>query len=398
MLCYLTLLLVALTPTASAALLAHISTTEGNIEVELQYEQAPLAVANFIRLAEGQVNRVSPETGQIIDDPLYVGEKFFRVYDTDTFKIAQTGSGTAINSGDPGYFFPDELSSDLRHTPYVVSMANSGPNTNGSQIFLTGNVTISWLDDVHTIFGLIPDTASRAVVDAILAAGDDGSSITAVQIERTDAAALAFDENAQNLPTVVPFAGSLLVTPGTSVLAAPSSPFLAGDLLSAFRSTELSSWVSQTSAFIGIDSDLSEPVLLDDGTEASAFYHLAHIHHPDSLTPANLANRTLILNVPNALETITLSFDETGTGGTLVYDIYDTEDDSIGNITNVLHTPAGYSANVIFESDNLIPLRAKLGYDSKIDEVIIGRYKLESWNGSSWSSSGSSTFSLSPSS
>ena len=185
--------LVALISPLQAELLAHFQTSLGNVVVELQHQKAPQAVANFITMAEATRTRIHPITGAVIRSPLYIGEKFFRVVNDANFKIAQTGSGTGTNSGGPGFTFRDEFDPTLTHVPYVLSMANSGPNTNGSQIFFTGNSSPHHLDNVHTIFGLIPDPASRTVIDAIIAAGSGGSTITGLTFSRTDAAAVAFN-------------------------------------------------------------------------------------------------------------------------------------------------------------------------------------------------------------
>lgn len=122
---------------ASAAdkLTATIQTSKGNIELELTPDKTPVTVANFVNLAQ---------------HGFYNGVKFHRVI--NEFMI-QGGDPTGTGAGGPGYRFEDEIDPTLRHTgPGVLSMANAGPGTNGSQFFIT-HVATPWLDGKHTVFG-----------------------------------------------------------------------------------------------------------------------------------------------------------------------------------------------------------------------------------------------------
>lgn len=142
---------------------ATLQTNKGNIEVELYDDRAPRTVNNFVGLATGSKKWTTPETGEIIDeDPLYDDVLFHRVI--DDFMI-QTGDPTGTGRGGPGYEFTDEFHKSLRHDcPGVVSMANLGPDTNGSQFFITLAAT-PHLDDRHSVFGQVTD--GMAVVRAI---------------------------------------------------------------------------------------------------------------------------------------------------------------------------------------------------------------------------------------
>ena len=148
---------------------ALIKTNKGEIIVELAYEKAPLTVINFIGLSEGS-KKSNKEPGM----PFYDGITFHRVI--DDFMI-QGGDPQGDGRGGPGYQFIDEFS-DLKHDqPGVLSMANSGPNTNGSQFFIT-HIPTPWLDGKHSVFGLVAEGMS--VVNSI----EQGDIIERISIKR----------------------------------------------------------------------------------------------------------------------------------------------------------------------------------------------------------------------
>ncbi|MEO8670169.1 MAG: peptidylprolyl isomerase [Tahibacter sp.] len=138
---------------------AHITTARGTINLRLFADKAPLTVANFVNLAQrGYYNDLNFH--RVIPDFMIQGG-------------CPHGSGT----GGPGYRFEDECRADLKHSkPGILSMANAGPGTNGSQFFIT-HIATNWLDGKHTVFGEVVGADDQKLVDAIRG-GDKVASVT----------------------------------------------------------------------------------------------------------------------------------------------------------------------------------------------------------------------------
>jgi peptidyl-prolyl cis-trans isomerase A (cyclophilin A) len=392
----LTLLLIALASPLQAELLATFQTSQGNIIVSLQYDKAPQTVANFITLAQGTRTRVDPITRAVSKAPLYIGEKFFRVLDSlngnPDFKIAQTGSGSGTNAGGPGYTFRDEFDPSLTHVPYVLSMANGGPDTNGSQIFFTGSAPIPGLNNLHTVFGLVTDPTSQTTIDDIIVAGDNATTIDALSFERTDAAALAFDEHAQKLPVCSGVAGKLMVSPGASVSYLLNSPQPPRSMFQVFRSPDLQTWAKSGELYQGTGEHGADHIIIDGHQSPSGFYQLPLVIYPDALSPASLANRTLIADASETLK-FTVAFDATGAGGTLVLS---TNPTVTANITEVAYTPAIYRATWVIKTDHYVPLRFQGILRSETATEIVGTHHTSQkmLGGILWSTVGSGPLSL----
>jgi peptidyl-prolyl cis-trans isomerase B (cyclophilin B) len=151
------------------SLIATFTTSRGPIRIRLHDDKAPLTVANFVNL---------------VQRGFYDGLSFHRVI--PDFMI-QGGCPKGTGTGGPGYRFEDECRNDLRHDkPGVLSMANAGPGTNGSQFFIT-HVATPWLDGKHTVFGEVVGAGDQQVVDAVRG----GDKIESITIEGDTASLLA---------------------------------------------------------------------------------------------------------------------------------------------------------------------------------------------------------------
>ncbi|MGB2086863.1 MAG: peptidylprolyl isomerase [Flavobacteriaceae bacterium] len=167
-------------PDLETGLYADIQTNKGSIILSLEHEKTPVTVANFVSLAEGNNAFVADS---FKNKNYYDGIVFHRVI--KDFMI-QGGDPTASGSGGPGYRFDDEIT-DLTHSgPGILSMANAGPNTNGSQFFITHKAT-PWLDGKHTVFGKVVD--GQTIVDSIA----QNDTINTIKIIRKGSAAKKFD-------------------------------------------------------------------------------------------------------------------------------------------------------------------------------------------------------------
>jgi cyclophilin family peptidyl-prolyl cis-trans isomerase len=161
-------------------LYAEFNTAKGTIICRLEFEKAPLTVANFVGLAEGKIKNTAKPAGV----PYYDSLTFHRCI--PDFMI-QGGDPSGNGSGGPGYRFIDEFHPDLLHDkPGVLSMANAGPMTNGSQFFITHKET-PWLNFRHSVFGHV--VSGQEVVNSIT----DGTVLNQVRIIRKGSAAAAYD-------------------------------------------------------------------------------------------------------------------------------------------------------------------------------------------------------------
>ena len=161
-------------------LYAIVETSKGEITLNLEFEKTPATVGNFVALCEGEMKNSSKDIGV----PYYDNMKFHRVI--NDFMV-QGGCPAGTGAGNPGYKFDDEFHPDLKHDkPGILSMANAGPGTNGSQFFIT-HVPTAWLDNKHTVFGNV--VSGMDVVNAI----EQGDEIKVIKISRTGNMATNFN-------------------------------------------------------------------------------------------------------------------------------------------------------------------------------------------------------------
>jgi FKBP-type peptidyl-prolyl cis-trans isomerase len=168
-------------------LYAKFITSKGDILINLEFEKTPGTVGNFVALAEGTLENSAKPQGE----KYYNGLKFHRVI--PDFMV-QGGCPQGTGTGNPGYSFADEFHPDLKHDkPGVLSMANSGPGTNGSQFFVT-HVATPWLDNKHTVFGnviigqdIVDSIAQDDLIEdvEIIRVGDNAEKFNAIEAFRS---------------------------------------------------------------------------------------------------------------------------------------------------------------------------------------------------------------------
>ena len=161
-------------------LYAILKTSKGDITLNLEFEKTPATVGNFVALCEGEMENSSKDLGV----PYYNNLKFHRVI--NDFMV-QAGCPLGTGTGNPGYKFDDEFHPELKHDKAgILSMANAGPGTNGSQFFIT-HVPTAWLDNKHTVFGSVLE--GMDIVDSI----EQGDEIMDVKISRVGDEANSFN-------------------------------------------------------------------------------------------------------------------------------------------------------------------------------------------------------------
>jgi len=296
----------------SNGIYAEFNTSMGSYTCRLEYTLAPLACANFIGLATGQRAWLDVPGGVVKTNSFYNGTTFHRVI---AGFMNQGGSPTGQGTDGPGYAFVDEFTPSLRHDNFgTLSSANSGPDSNGAQYFVTVEPT-PWLDNVHTVFGKLYGGSNvvRAINQVVTGANNKPLTdvvVNSIAIRRIGASALAFDINAQGLPLVTNLYVELAKV-GANVNLTFSNRLYADNRL--YASSDLTSW---TGAELGIE--IAAPVsnsITRSANAASQFFRMVQVQYPaDTLAPEALLSRTLALNFNDGWGTITITFNAT-TGG-----------------------------------------------------------------------------------
>ena len=293
---------------------AEFNTSMGSYTCRLEYALAPKTVANFISLATGQRSWLSETSGVVRTDPLYNGVIFHRVISNF---MNQAGSPTGLGNGGPGYQFVDEFTPGLRHDGFgVLSMANSGPDSNGSQFFITVTAQPQ-LNDVHSVFGRLYGGSN--VVLAINRVTTDASDrpltnvvLNSVAIRRIGAAALAFDIQTNGLPLVTNL--SVKISPaGTNAGLTFSNRINVDNRL--FASANLTSWVQ---TLVGVETavPVTNTIYRSAGA-ARQFYRMAQVQYASNLfPPRSVLGRTLSITFTNGTAgTLVVTFNANGTNG-----------------------------------------------------------------------------------
>ncbi len=296
----------------------------GSFTCQLFYDKAPKAVANFMSLAEGTRAWIDTTNGNIVSRSLYNGLKCHRII--PGFMI-QGGDPLGTGAGGPGYKFVDEFNPDLRHDHLgVLSMANSGVATNGSQFFVTVSEP-AHLNDVHTIFGHVVsgyETVVQPLSVVTTVTGDkpvEDVLIQSVTIERLGAAALAYDPLAQGLPTCEWQPVRLELGAGDTNLLKWTDPAHVSYQL--FGSADLKTWKSQTFSFYsgqaGGEAESLDTVGFPASTDKNYFFHLARVVY-QPFAPVTPPLKKLTLTGTTRGITSTLVF-TSATGGdqTVIY-------------------------------------------------------------------------------
>ena len=296
---------------------ADFTTSMGSFTCQLDYTNAPRTTANFIGLATGQQTWLDLVTGRARTNAFYNGLTFHRVI---AGFMNQGGSPNGLGTDGPGYVFTDEFSPQLVFDSFgVLAMANSGPNSDAAQFFITVAPYAAG-NNVYSIFGRL--TSGSNVVYAINHVATDSNAkpltnvvIQQVSIRRVGTAAQAFNVNAQGLPIVTNLSLKIAATASQVTLAFTNRQYADNRLYSA--TNLVGAWTSNA---LGIE--ITAPVSNNVQQAKNAprcFYSMAQIQYGSStFAPKTMYGRTLTLNFTVGPGLITITFDSSG-GGTYTW-------------------------------------------------------------------------------
>ncbi len=370
---------VALWPAAAAALLAfaricsaqypdgiyaEFTTSMGSYTCRLEYAFAPNTVANFIGLATGERSWLDLATGQVKNTPFYNGTTLHRVI---AGFVNQGGSPNGLGTDGPGYQFVDEFTPSLRHDGFgVLSSANSGPDSNGSQYFITVSAQPQ-LDDVHTVFGRLYGGSNVVYAINHVTTGANNKPLTnvvvqSVVIRRIGTAAQEFDVTAQSLPLVTSL-NLRIAKAATNVSLTFSNRLYADNRISS--SIDLNTW-AVSSLGIEVAAPVSNSIVRASSLPRE-FFRSAQILYPNLLyPPKNVIGKIVNVNFDSGLGTLTMWLTNS-TRGTYVYN------GSAGAVTNYVWSQEPYNGRLwpIYFSA-LVPMTIGLNYSSTNSGVVFG--------------------------
>lgn len=292
---------------------AEFNTSMGSFTCRLEYALAPKACANFIGLATGERSWLDLRTGVTRTNAFYNGQIIHRVV---ADFIIQGGSPNGQGTDGPGYTFQDEFHPSLRHNSFgTLSMANNGPDSNGSQYFLTVANT-SFLDDKHSVFGKLYGGSN--VVYAISRVATNSASkplldvtLNNVTVRRIGAAAEAFNITTNGLPGVTDL--NLKAGRSGNLMSITFSNRLNADNR-VYASTNMMNWSANKLGIETAGGFGSQLTVTPSGS--SGFYRMSQIQYPPTLyTPRNVLNKTIMLTFSSGLSGLmALGFDSSGFG------------------------------------------------------------------------------------
>ncbi|HIG27730.1 MAG TPA: peptidylprolyl isomerase [Verrucomicrobiales bacterium] len=342
-------------------LFVSIQTNLGTFECRLFHEKTPMTVANFVGLAAGTQSWMNFKNGEAEARPYYDGIIFHRVI---SGFVIQGGSPKGDGTDGPGYSFPDEFDPTLRHSRAgLLSMANSGLNSNGSQFFVTLAPT-PHLDDLHSIFGEV--SLGMDIIEQIGQVPTDAASkpVTPVVIEhieiiRRGPAAEAFDPSQHNLPSIED------AKPVPSILES-------GIILNFEQSADTAYYVFQTPNFgnwqngrIALFPETPEPASFvpvpETLNQPAYFYRITKVAYGLSVhTPQSLAGRKITMTLGSG-QILECSFVDESTG-TFILD-----QDTPGNITNYTWRQEAHRGVSVISYDTLATMQLDFAF-SEVDQ------------------------------
>jgi len=330
-------------------LYAAFDTSMGSFTCRLDYAEAPVTCANFAGLAEGSQHWIDPTTGSVRSDPFYDDLIFHRVI---TNFMIQGGDPLGTGSSGPGYAFPDEFSSLSHSGPGILSMANSGPDSNGSQFFITLKNT-DWLDNKHSVFGEVVDGMAVVFDIGSVATNSNARPLEDVTIEqvnilRMGIAAENFDPLTQPLPEVTP--QDLSMTHGTTMEVSAIAITNQCEV-QIFNSMDLSGWSSFSSQYFPVATNTWEQTTSTNLT--TEFFKAAQVYYPQAVTAfSDIVDHTLTFT--NGTDTLSFTPEAGGVGTSNINGTPDTL------VYWADWTSEPYLGRVVFDSANHVPFKFTL--------------------------------------